>query len=200
MTAAVAPNVDLVSWSRLGAEYQQKELDDLIQAGSLVEFRGVLRPSDDIALFRAEMAEWPGAGQLKDWQIYIRDWVTANNACREDILQRLQSEGQAARARAQGHLCGSMAINRVDQQPQRAQAARLHGTTRRGPGVLTREPRARMGPGRAHLCRLPCGVARRGARHSRPTTSRLARHSSLARSSVPGRASRRWGSRSSGRG
>jgi uncharacterized protein YcaQ len=93
MTAAVAPNVDLVSWSRLGAEYQQKELDDLIQAGSLVEFRGVLRPSDDIALFRAEMAEWPGAGQLKDWQIYIRDWVTANNACREDILQRLQSEG-----------------------------------------------------------------------------------------------------------
>jgi uncharacterized protein YcaQ len=93
MTAAVAPNVDLVSWSRLGVEYEQKELDDLIQAGSLVEFRGVLRPSEDIALFRAEMSEWPGVGPLKDWQVYIRDWVGANSECRADILQRLKSEG-----------------------------------------------------------------------------------------------------------
>ncbi len=39
------------------------------------------------------MAEWPGTGGLLDWQEHRRDWVTANNACRCDLLERLRAEG-----------------------------------------------------------------------------------------------------------
>jgi uncharacterized protein YcaQ len=53
----------------------------------------VLRPGADLALFRAEMAAWPGLGPLRDWQVGLRSWVEANHACHADILQRLTSEG-----------------------------------------------------------------------------------------------------------
>ena len=39
------------------------------------------------------MAEWPGTGELRDWQEDRRDWVKANNACRRDILERLRADG-----------------------------------------------------------------------------------------------------------
>jgi uncharacterized protein YcaQ len=39
------------------------------------------------------MAEWPGRGELRDWQVHHRDWVSANDACRRDILARLASSG-----------------------------------------------------------------------------------------------------------
>ena len=39
------------------------------------------------------MAEWPGTGELRDWQEYRRDRVTANNACPLDILERLRADG-----------------------------------------------------------------------------------------------------------
>jgi uncharacterized protein YcaQ len=39
------------------------------------------------------MAEWPGSGELPDWRAYQRDWITANNACRQDILDRLRADG-----------------------------------------------------------------------------------------------------------
>ena len=93
LTAAVAPSADLVSWSRLGSAYAPADLDALLEAGSLVEFRGVLRPAEDIALFRADMRDWPGRGPLKQWQVEIRAWVEANDACRRDILDLLRSEG-----------------------------------------------------------------------------------------------------------
>jgi hypothetical protein len=41
-------------------------------------------PREDLALFRAEMAEWPGNGELLDWQEFRSDWVKANGACRLD--------------------------------------------------------------------------------------------------------------------
>ena len=44
------------------------------------------------------MAEWPGTGELRDWQAYQRDWVEANNACRHDILDRLRADGPLAGA------------------------------------------------------------------------------------------------------
>jgi len=53
----------------------------------------MIRPGADLALFRAEMAEWPGRGELRDWQESRRDWVEANNACRLEILDRLGSSG-----------------------------------------------------------------------------------------------------------
>ncbi len=39
------------------------------------------------------MAEWPGTGELRDWQEDVRDWVRANNDCRRDILERLRADG-----------------------------------------------------------------------------------------------------------
>ncbi|MGN6637249.1 MAG: DNA glycosylase AlkZ-like family protein [Oryzihumus sp.] len=93
LTVAVAPSADLVCWSRLGSSYTPADLDALLEAGSLVELRGVLRPVEDIALFRADMQDWPGRGPLKEWQVGMRAWVEANDACRRDILELLRSEG-----------------------------------------------------------------------------------------------------------
>ena len=92
-TAAVAPSAQLVAWSRLGSAYDPAELDEALAAGSLVELRGMIRPAEDIALFRAEMSAWPGAGALRDWQEAQRDWVLANDECRRDILAKLYDEG-----------------------------------------------------------------------------------------------------------
>ena len=92
-TKAVAYNADLVLWSRLGSSYTQQDLRDAIDEQVLIDLRGLLRPAEDIALFRAEMAEWPGVGELKDWQEERRGWVQANNAFRLDILDRLRADG-----------------------------------------------------------------------------------------------------------
>ena len=91
--AAVAPSADLVLGSRIGAAYNPLDLVRAIRDRSLVELRGVLRPAEDIALYGAEMAAWPGAGPLRDWEEYQRDWVASNDACRVDILQRLETSG-----------------------------------------------------------------------------------------------------------
>jgi uncharacterized protein len=93
LTAAVAPSAELVCWSRLGSSFSPSDLDALVVDRSVVEFRGVLRPGADIALFRAGMRDWPGPEPLRDWQVYVRDWVKANDACRREVLQALRSEG-----------------------------------------------------------------------------------------------------------
>jgi uncharacterized protein YcaQ len=92
-TAAVAPNADLVAWSRIGASYSPGALVRALENRTLIELRAMIRPSEDLALFRAEMAGWPGPGVLRDWQESLRDWVKANDACRLDILDRLGSSG-----------------------------------------------------------------------------------------------------------
>jgi uncharacterized protein YcaQ len=92
-TNTVAPSADLVLWSRLGSSYSSQELRDAVDEQRLIELRGTLRPAEDLALFRAEMAEWPGTGELRDWQQYQRDWVKANDACRRDILELLRTDG-----------------------------------------------------------------------------------------------------------
>ena len=91
--SAVAPSADLVVWSRLGSGYDPQELRDAVNEQALIELRGTVRPAEDLALYRAEMAEWPGTGELRDWQEYRRDWVRANSACRRDILDRLRADG-----------------------------------------------------------------------------------------------------------
>lgn len=92
-TAAIAPNADLVAWSRLGSSYSPRDLATALEKRTLIELNALIRPSEDLALFRAEMAEWPGRGELREWQVYIRDWVKANDACRLDISDRLRSSG-----------------------------------------------------------------------------------------------------------
>jgi uncharacterized protein len=92
-TAAVAPSADLVLWSRLGSEYSPAELESALGRSALVDLRGMIRPGEDLALYRAEMARWPGPGPLRDWEEDIQEWFEANERCRRDILDRLESEG-----------------------------------------------------------------------------------------------------------
>ena len=92
-TAAVAPSADLVAWSRLGSSYSPAELRGALEDRTLLELRAMIRPAEDIALYRADMADWPGRGELRDWQEHRRDWVEANDACRRDILARLEASG-----------------------------------------------------------------------------------------------------------
>jgi uncharacterized protein len=92
-TSAIAPSADLVLWSRLGPAYDRAELRDAIDEQRLIVHQGFIRPAEDMALFRAEMAQWPGVGDLKDWQVGRAAWVEANDACRRDLLERLRSDG-----------------------------------------------------------------------------------------------------------
>lgn len=91
--SAVAPSADLVAWSRLGSSYHPADLKAAIAAQTVIELRAFLRPAEDFVLYRADMAAWPGAGELRDWQVFNREWVAANNECRRDILDRLRDNG-----------------------------------------------------------------------------------------------------------
>jgi uncharacterized protein YcaQ len=91
--AAVAPSADLVLWSRLGAAYRPSMLRDALDEQALIDHQGLIRPAEDIALYRAEMAAWPGRPPLKEWQEHTRDWVEANDGCRREILDLLRSDG-----------------------------------------------------------------------------------------------------------
>ena len=93
-TAAVAPSADLVLWSRLGDAYTPDDLAAALDAQQLLELHMLIRPADDIALYRAEMAAWPGRpGELRPWQEEVRDWFEANGQCRMDILDLLRTDG-----------------------------------------------------------------------------------------------------------
>ena len=166
-TAAIAPNADLVAWSRLGSSYSPAELDTALADRTLLELRAMIRPSEDLALYRAEMAGWEPAerGQLPGWRASQRDWVRANDACRRDILDRLGSSGPLPSRELPGHLRGAVAVDRVDQQPQRHAAAGVHGAARRGRDRRAAGRRPAVGPGGPGLPRRPGGpgATRRGA-------------------------------------
>ncbi|GAA5121923.1 winged helix DNA-binding domain-containing protein [Alloalcanivorax gelatiniphagus] len=93
LTDVVARHADLALWTRLGSRYEPEDLEVLVGDGALVELQAMLRPSEDIALFRADMDAWPGEPPLKEWQEDVRDWVAANDGCRREILALLRSEG-----------------------------------------------------------------------------------------------------------
>lgn len=93
LTAAVAPSADLVFWSRLGAAYSPDDLDEAVAGQRLVEFQGYLRPAEDLELFRAAMAQWPGAGEVEAWRQDVAEWADDNETCRQDILELLRADG-----------------------------------------------------------------------------------------------------------
>jgi uncharacterized protein len=96
--AAIAPSADLVAWSRLGPSYARADLDAALDSRALVELQAMIRPAEDLALYRADMARWDAAepGELLGWRASFRDWVRANDTCRRDILDRLRSAGPLA--------------------------------------------------------------------------------------------------------
>lgn len=93
--AAIAPNADLVAWGRLGSSYAPAGLDAALRSRTLLELRAMIRPAEDLALYRADMARWDLAerGDLLGWRASYRDWVRANDKCRQDILDCLGSSG-----------------------------------------------------------------------------------------------------------
>lgn len=91
-TRAVAPSADLVLWSRIGAAYDPADLQDAVAGGALVELHGMLRPAEDLALFRAEMAAWPGPDP-QDWDAELADWLADNAACHHDVIELLRTDG-----------------------------------------------------------------------------------------------------------
>jgi len=93
LTPAVAPSADLVAWSRLGSSYSAADLESALGNQALVELQGMIRPADDLALYRADMADWDNGGEVGGWRKAIRDWVAANKGCRLDILNRLRTDG-----------------------------------------------------------------------------------------------------------
>lgn len=92
-TSAVAPSADLVMWSRLGSSYSPKDLQAALDDRTVVEYRAMLRPCEDMALYRAEMAQWPGTGDVRGYKQAQAAWVESNDSCRRDILDRLRASG-----------------------------------------------------------------------------------------------------------
>jgi uncharacterized protein YcaQ len=92
-TRPIAPSADLLLWSRLGSSYSPDDLTALVDEGLLVDYQMTVRPREYISLVRADMADWPGRGELREYQYDNADWVRANDACRLDILERLRQDG-----------------------------------------------------------------------------------------------------------
>lgn len=86
-TAVVAPNADLVAWSRLGGSYQPTQLQQALeQHRTLFEFGALVRPMGDLGLYLADMAVWPRRETT-------REWLRVNERFRRDILDRLGTSG-----------------------------------------------------------------------------------------------------------
>lgn len=93
LTNAVAPSAELVLWSRLGSSFRPEQLHEAVERGDLVEHRGMVRSRADFSLYRAEMQQWADGSTLTGWRRSTRDWLTANDRCRRDILDHLALAG-----------------------------------------------------------------------------------------------------------
>ncbi len=86
-TAAVAPNADLVAWSRLGSAYDPSHLRHALeQDRTLFEHNALVRPMSDLGLYLAGAADWPSGERTRAW---LRD----NDRFRRDILDLLGGSG-----------------------------------------------------------------------------------------------------------
>lgn len=85
--SAIAPSADVVLWSRLGERYDPAELTRALEVDrSLFELDLMVRPMDDLRLFRPAMRQSPPYERT-------RDWLAANASFRGDILLRLSASG-----------------------------------------------------------------------------------------------------------
>ncbi len=92
-TAAVAPHAELAVWSRIGSSCPYGTVTTAFEEQALIDLHGLLRVPQDLALFTAEMAEWPGVGEVPPWLVGQARWVEANKGFRNDILAELRREG-----------------------------------------------------------------------------------------------------------
>lgn len=86
-TAAVAPNADLVAWSRLGSSYLPTQLQQALeQDRTLFEHDAMIRPMSDLPLYLADMATRPVPARP-------REWLRQNGPFRGDVLDRIAETG-----------------------------------------------------------------------------------------------------------
>ena len=86
-TAAIAPNADLVLWSRLGSTYDPADLVTAVEHDhTLVETVAFIRSPQDVPAVIA---------QTRDAEPYpfMAQWLAANDSFRRDILAKLEAEG-----------------------------------------------------------------------------------------------------------
>ena len=89
-TAAVAPNADLVLWSRLGSSYRPEQLKRALEHDrTLFEFNALVRPMGDVGLYLA------GAGGQRGHPRVLA-WLKDNDRFRRDVLGLLQRSGPLA--------------------------------------------------------------------------------------------------------
>jgi uncharacterized protein len=85
-TAAIAPNADLVLWSRLGSSYRPEQLKQALEVDrTLFEFNALIRPMSDLGLYLAGAGGRRGHG--------VRAWLRDNDRFRRDILKLLKRSG-----------------------------------------------------------------------------------------------------------
>jgi len=96
-TAAIAPSADLIAYTRLGASYRPEHLQQAIEVDrTMFEHTSqddpvypsvaMVRPVADLPLHRPAMALAPRYEKP-------RDWLTANEPFRRDVLARLRDAG-----------------------------------------------------------------------------------------------------------
>jgi uncharacterized protein len=86
-TAAIAPNADLVAWSRLGSSYQPAQLRQALeQDRTMFEHNALVRPMSDVGIVLAEAVEWPKFDRT-------RAWLRSNESFRRDVLDQLDGSG-----------------------------------------------------------------------------------------------------------
>lgn len=86
-TAAVAPNADLVAWSRLGSSYRPEHLTKALEEErTLFEFDARIRPMSDLGSCLA------GADERPSYET-SRAWLRDNDRFRRDILELLERSG-----------------------------------------------------------------------------------------------------------
>ena len=86
-TATIAPCEHTVLWSRIGWSYEPGQLQKAVEIDRLLfEFDGMFRPVSMLPLMLPAMRSWPRRDSS-------RQWLTANDRFRRDVIARLRAEG-----------------------------------------------------------------------------------------------------------
>jgi uncharacterized protein len=86
-TAAIAPNADLVAWSRLGTSYQPADLTRALEEDrTLFELRAFIRPMSAVQFHVPEVTRYTAQSE-------IQVWLDANDRFRRNVIARLRDAG-----------------------------------------------------------------------------------------------------------